>query len=264
MLKILFLKHTVIVENSWLQKAYRKHFSDLLRKDTEVVFDSLPPSTYEGAIPAGLVKYRQAEVLFERYFEALALKAEASGANAIVLGMSQDPGLAGIRAITSIPVVGYGETSFAIARENRIRFGVIGCVADLQEAIEARLTDEGVSHLCIGFRYVSDGVRCIAEALEHGEAAPLRSQMEGLAKELKDLGADALFMGEGLPNEVLWANNITELCGIPVFDSDGLAVLRAEYLALGLRNKQWGNGRQGYFTRRLPQEILGIIRSRLA
>jgi allantoin racemase len=258
--KIWFQKHTVIGRNPWLDAAYESHFTSILPAGTEVAFGSLPAETYAGSLPADYVRYGQLEVLFSWYFAHQALEAERQGYDAYVIGTSQDPGLRMARSLVSIPVVGYGEATFGLLHGQGIRFGVVGFIAALEEALTENLAAYGAAASCVGFAYIPSGKERVAAAMKDGDVGELLPVMSEAAESLRARGAQAIVPGEGLPNEALWAAGVRRLADLPFIDADGIAVTTAETLARGRRLGLWNAGTTGYHTRRAPAEEVERLR----
>lgn len=254
-MKIRFQKHTVMGRNPWLDNAYSEHFRQLL-PEVDVEFASLPGQVYAGPIPADLVKYGQLEVLFSWYFADQAMEAERNGCDAYVIGTSQDPGFEMARTLVNIPVVGYGNATFGFLRGQGLRFGIVGFIAELEEALRFNLRRDGWADSCVGFEYLPDGRGLVEAAIDSGDPGDLVSAMTPLAARLKRNGAQVLVSGEGLENEVLWAYGIRDIAGLKVIDSNGFALMTAAMHAQAAELGVWAPGSDGYFTRRAdPQEV---------
>lgn len=263
-MKIWFQKHTVIGRNPWLDQAYERHFAAILPAGTEVAFGSLPAETYEGSLPADYVRYGQLEVLFSWYFAHQALVAERNGYDAYVVGTSQDPGLRMARSLVSIPVVGYGEATFGLLHGQGIRFGIVGFIPALEEALADNLATCGTAASCAGFAYIPSGKERVEDALKDGDVADLLPLMSEAAEGLRARGAQVIVPGEGLPNEALWAAGVRRLAGLPFIDADGIAVTSAETLARGRQLGLWSAGATGYHTRRASTEEVDRLRQLFA
>lgn len=233
---------------------------DVLPPRTSVAFGGLPAEVYEGTLPADYVRFGQLEVFFSWYFADQAVTAERLGYDAYVIGTSQDPGLDMARTLVSIPVVGYGETSFGFLHGQGLRFGVVGFIPELEEALRENIVAGGWSESSVGFQYLNGGRQLIEQAVRTGEVTDLVPAMERAAQVLRRNGAQAIVPGEGLPNEVLWAAGVRELAGLPLIDADGLAVTRAEMLVRTRRLGIWGTGDDGYRTRQAPVEEVDRLR----
>jgi allantoin racemase len=262
--RIWFQKHTVTGRNPWLDEGYERHARDILGDRAEVEFHALPAEVYETRMPADHVRYGQLEVLFSWYFAERAIEAERQGYAAYVIGTSQDPGLDAARSLVSIPVVGYGQTTFEFLRTQGLRFGVVGFVPALEEILRQNLRGYGCAEQCAGFRYLPEGRELIERGLEGDAPSTLVDKLSAAAAELRDAGAQAIVSGEGIPNELLWRAGVRRLAGLPVIDSNGLALATA-HLHANLRSAgAWSRDTPGYHTDRAPAEELDRLRALFA
>ena len=255
-MRIWFQKHTIIGRNPWLDNAYERHFATILPPGTSVTLASLPPEAYEASIPADYVQYGQVEVFFSWYFAYQAVVAERAGYDAYVIGTSQDPGLRMARSLVSIPVIGYGESTFALLHGQGIKFGIVGFIPALEEVLAENLLSYGSAASCVGFEYVHSGRQLVEAALQGGDVADLVAAMSLAADRLRARGAQVIVPGEGLPNEALWAAGVRCLGDLPFIDADGVAVITADALSRAKELGIWSAGTTSYHTRRAsPNEI---------
>ena len=258
--RIWFQKHTVVGRNPWLDEGYEQHARDILGDRADVEFHALPAEAYATRMPADHVKYGQLEVFFSWYFAERAVEAERRGYSAYIVGTSQDPGLDAARALVSIPVVGYGQATFEFLRSQGLRFGVVGFVPALEEALRHNQARYGCAELCAGFRYLPEGRTLIERGLPDDALPALLEKITDAAAELREAGAQAIVSGEGIPCELLWRAGIRRVAGLPLIDSNGLALatanLQADLLAAGV----WSRETPGYLTDRAPVEEVDRLR----
>lgn len=248
-MRIWFQKHTIEGRLPLLDAWYRDHFAGLVSHGTTVDIHTLPADAYPAAIPEGAVRFGAVETFFSGYFARQALAAERAGFDAFIIGASQDPGLREARSLAGIPVLGYGETAFHIAAMSGHRFAVVGFIPELAEPIRENLSASGLDHRLSGFEYLRDGAATVQEALS-GNPAKFLEAFAASARRAIDKGAQVLIPGEGLPNEILWHERVTEIDGVPIMDVDGLLVKTAELL-VGLRSSGvLGRSTSGYWLRR--------------
>ena len=249
---IWFQKYTVEGRLPLLDRMYRNHVERVTRPETSVRFVSLPAETYDSEIPASLVRYGGAEVMFSWFFTAQARRAEQQGFDAYIIGTSQDPGLREARTLASIPVLGYGETSFFTCAAAGLRFGVVGFIPELEEPIRENLHTYGLTSWLAGFSYI-DGSAAVTAALS-GEPSAFLDAFEQAAAKVIQQGAQIIVPGEGLPNEILVDSNVRSIDGVPVLDSDGLVLKAAEHAADLRRTKILPQPTVGYRHRALPKD----------
>lgn len=264
MTRIWFQKHTVVGRNPWLDEGYERHARDILGDRATVDFHSLPAEVYDTRMPADHVRYGQLEVFFSWYFAERAVEAERRGYAAYVIGTSQDPGLEMARSLVSIPVVGYGQATFDLLRSQGLRFGVVGFVPALEEALRQNQQRYGCADLCVGFRYLPEGRGLIERGLPEDTQPALLAGITDAATQLRDAGAQAIVWGEGIPNELLWRAGTRRVAGLPVIDSNGLAIATAHLHANLLELGVWNREAPGYHTDRAPVEEVDRLRTLFA
>lgn len=259
-MRIWIQKHTVEGRRPSLDAWYRDHLSTIVSPGTELEFHTLPAETYTAALPEGMVRYGAIEIFFSEYFARQAVAAERAGYDAFITLASQDPGLPSARSLVGIPVLGYGETSFHMAAMTGQRFAVVGFIEELEEILRENLARMRLGHLCAGFEYVAGGAEVVQEGLT-GRPERFVSAFRDAARRAIDRGAQVIIPGEGLPNEILWHERITELDGVPVIDSDGLVVAMAELSVRLTRAGVFGRSSAGYWQRRPDPAFLEHLQS---
>ncbi|MFY1633003.1 aspartate/glutamate racemase family protein [Solwaraspora sp. WMMB335] len=263
-MRIWFQKHTVAGRNPWLDQSYLRHAEWLGALGAQVDFHTLPEQTYQTKIPADHVRFGQLEVLFSWYFADQAVTAERAGYDAYVIGTSQDPGLAAARSLVSIPVVGYGQVATDFLRTQRLRFGVLGFVPALEEILRENIADYGYGQGCVGFRYLPHGRMVVEAGAQPQAVARLRAEMDRAAAELRELGAQIIVPGEGIPNELLCGAGIRELGGLPFLDANALVLSTAYLHAFTRAQGVWHRDVPGYHTGRAPVAEVDRLRALFA
>lgn len=133
--------------------------------------------------------------------------------DAILVGCFVDPGVAAARTVASIPVVGPGQASFALAQTIGDKFGVITILPSNVPDIESLLSMLGLRHKCVGVRSIG---RAAAQARrERFEALTL---IEKEASELVRSGADSLILGCMGFGFAGLAKDLSEVMDMPVVD----------------------------------------------
>lgn len=256
MMQLFFQKHTVMGRLPLLDRMYEDHLSALCGRDAGITLASLPAETYDVELPERFVRFGAVESLFAGFFGLQARRAEEAGYDAYIIGTSQDPGLELARAITSIPVVGYGEAAAAAASLVADRFTFVGFIPELEEAIRRNMEAYGLGGRVVPFAHVEGGAEVMARALR-GDPERFLEEFRAAARRAIRDGARALIPGEGLPNEVLWAQGVRDVDGVPVVDADGAAVLAALH-RVGLQREGVlpPPAPAGYFRARPPEEML--------
>lgn len=260
-MRIWFQKHTVAGRSPWLDDSYLRHVRELDAIGAQVDFHTLPAETYQTRIPADHVRYGQLEVFFSWYFADRAIEAERAGYDAYVIGTSQDPGLAAARSLVSIPVVGYGQVAFEFLRSQGLRFGVIGFVPALEEILRQNIAGYGYTHGCVGFRYLPEGRAVLEAGAEPVRVAALHQAIDHAAADLRELGAQIIVPGEGIPNELLCGAGIREAGGLPFLDVNSLVLATAHLHARTRSQGVWHRQVPGYHTDRAPAAEVDRLRA---
>ena len=150
-------------------------------------------------------------------------RARAREVAAIVVGAFGDPGVEGLRAELSIPVIGIGEASLREAAEGGRRFGVATTTPGLDESISRAVARYGLDGLCTGTRIPK--VDPIALAATPG------LQVESLAEAVRaciDDGAAAVVIGGGPLSEAAAA--LAPRFEIPIISAVAAAGRRVQRL----------------------------------
>ncbi|MBF6170406.1 aspartate/glutamate racemase family protein [Nocardia blacklockiae] len=255
-MRIRFQKHAVEGRAPLLDKLYADHLAKVSDPTTEIEIRTLPPRLYSTELPEDLVGYGKIGLLFADYFARTAVAAERDGCAAWITGAGQDPGLAAARVRTTIPVVGYGEATWQLARQERHRLGLIGFIPHLVEPITDNIAAAGAA--LASYDVVEDGPALVSRALA-GDFGPFVAAYTAAAERAAAAGAQWLVPAEGIPNELLVHLEIRELCGLPVVDPGGLAVKTAEHLvklrALGIT----AEATTGYWHRQPSPDLMAHI-----
>lgn len=259
-LRIWFQKHTAAGRMPALDRAYAEHARRVLRPESVVDFFTLPPETYQAPFPNRIVRYYYPETLFAQYFVEQAIRAEREGYDAFITGASQDPGLQAARSVVRIPVVGYGEASMLVACMLGDRFGFVGFIPELQAALRASVRLYGLEARCGPMVTLQGGADLLVRAFG-GESAPFLEAFHEAARRAVGQGADVLIPGEGLVNELLFQNGITEVEGVPIVDSDGVALKVAELMVDLRRLCGMMASNAGYFHAAPPRDLVDHLRS---
>lgn len=226
-MRIWFQKHTVEGRLPLLDRWYRDHLAAVAGPDTVIDIRTLPEKTYGDSTPFDLVKFGSLAIHFNAYFARTAVDAQREGYDAWVIAAGQDPGLHDARAMTTIPTLGYGETSFFYAAMLGYRFGVLGFMPGLTEIINENIVRYGVDYRMAAYELAKDGHEAVRRAVD-GDFDLFVKVYSDAAERAADRGAQVLIPGEGIPAEVFWHLGIRELHGLPVIDPAGLLVRMTE------------------------------------
>lgn len=121
---------------------------------------------------------------------ALAARAEAEGAAALVIACFDDTGLAGLRAAARVPVLGIGQAAYHMAALIAGRFGVVTTLPVSLPVLAENLAEAGLEGACVALRASGLGVL----EVEAGGAAVL-ARLEGEVRAAEAAGAGAVALG---------------------------------------------------------------------
>lgn len=122
--------------------------------------------------------------------QALAARAEAEGAAALVIACFDDTGLAGLRAAARVPVLGIGQAAYHMAALIAGRFGVVTTLPVSLPVLAENLAEAGLEGACVALRASGLGVL----EVEAGGAAVL-ARLEGEVRAAEAAGAGAVALG---------------------------------------------------------------------
>lgn len=173
------------------------------------------------------------EVLAEKYILQSAIKAEEEGYDAFVIYCFSDAGLEACRELISIPVIGPGYSSFAVAVTLGTRIGVLTTKEDNVERTRRRLKKTIFGSALCSVRSVGLNV----PSLRDNEDTTKSALLAACKKCSEADNADAIILGcLGMAN---YGNEISEELGIPILDPAFIAVTAAEIMAkLHLRHSK--------------------------
>lgn len=135
------------------------------------------------------------------------------------------------------------------------RFAFVGFIPELEEPIRANAARYGVADRLTRCAYTRTGPDEVEAALQGDAGAFLDAFREAARRAVAD-GAQLLIPGEGLPNEILVREGVTEIDGIGVLDPDGLVIATAELLVTARRHGMAAPARTGYRHARPTREQL--------
>lgn len=258
-MRIWFQKHVTVGKVPALDAGYTEHARRLVRADTEIVFHGMPEEAYEGSFPNQVVKYHFPEVMFTNYFLSRVMEAEKVGYDAFIIGTSPDPGLREARTLVDIPVVGYGEASMHIACMLGSRISFVGFVHDVQDRHVDNARTYGLLEKLGPMGRVPISAQVVQDAIE-GKTRPFLDAFFDTARSVIAGGADVIIPNEGLTNEILFHQGISQIDGVPIVDSNGIVFKMAELLADMRQVSGMMISRKGYYFARPPAEMVERLR----
>src|SRR6185369_14445993 len=199
------------------------HLKSILEPDFEATFHTTtPPATTTHA----LTEFRIARALVKN-----AVEAEKQGYAAMAITHFQDAGLAEVKSVVDIPVLGLGETTLLHACTLGRKLGLVTINPVFIPWHEDQVIRYGLQQRVVGVRAVNATVKDFIDAFASKEAfEKLRPLWERECRVLLDAGADVIVPAGGLPM-MLFSG---ELDGVPVINGITVIAKSAE-MAIKLR-----------------------------
>jgi allantoin racemase len=199
------------------------HLKGILEPGFEATFNTTtPPATTTHAV----TEFRIARNLIRN-----AVEAEKQGFSAMVITHFQDAGLAEVKSVVDIPVIGLGETTLAHALTLGRKLGLVTINPVFIPWHEDQVIRYGLQQRVVGVRAVPASVADFINAFASPEAfQKLKPLWEKECRALLDAGADVIVPAGGLPM-MLFSG---EFEGAPVVNGVTLVAKTAE-MAIKLR-----------------------------
>ena len=235
---------TVLSDLAAYDEALKDHFRRVARADTVIDMHGMRGGTYRTNYPGDDIKHVGFQFLHSIQFLQAALLAEREGYDAYSLSTLPEPGLREIRALVSIPVVGYGEAAARAAVGNGRKFGALVFIPELAELYRDNTRRHGLGCRLVGACDV--GFRFTDVLAGFDAPGPLIDRFRNAARGLIAKGAEAIVPGEAPLNVLLAMNGVTEVDGVQVIDALG-AWVRAAEVAVDERRAGKATAGTGYF-----------------
>jgi allantoin racemase len=200
------------------------HLKSVLDADFSATFHTTtPPATTTHAV----TEYRIGRNLIKN-----AVEAEKQGYAAMVITHFQDAGLAEVKSVVDIPVIGLGETTLMHSLTLGRKLGLVTINPVFIPWHEDQVIRYGLQQRVVGVRAVPATVADFIDAFASPQGLQkLKPLWEKECRALLDAGADVIVPAGGLPM-MLWGG--TEMDGAPVVNGVTLVAKTAE-LAVRLR-----------------------------
>lgn len=200
------------------------HLKSVLDPDFSATFHTTtPPATTTHAI----TEYRIGRNLIKN-----AVEAERQGYAAMVITHFQDAGLAEVKSVVDIPVIGLGETTLMHSLTLGRKLGLVTINPVFIPWHEDQVIRYGLQQRVIGVRAVPATVADFIDAFASDKGfAKIKPLWEKECRVLLDAGADVIVPAGGLPMMLFGG---TEMDGAPVINGVTLVAKTAE-LAVRLR-----------------------------
>jgi allantoin racemase len=185
-----------------------------------------PPATTTHA----LTEFRMAGA-----FVRGAIEAERRGFDAMAITHFQDAGLAEVKSVAKIPVIGLGETTLFHACTLGRKLGLVTINPAFTPWHEDQVIRYGLQSRVVGVRAVEATVKDFIDAFADKAAyARLYPKWERECRILLDAGADVIVPAGGLPMMLFGATRGANLDGAPIVNGITLVAKAAE-MAIKLR-----------------------------
>jgi Asp/Glu/hydantoin racemase len=196
------------------------HLKSILDPDFSATFHTTtPPATTTHAI----TEYRIGRNLIKN-----AVEAEKQGCAAMVITHFQDAGLAEVKSVVDIPVVGLGETTLMHSLTLGRKLGLVTINPVFIPWHEDQVVRYGISSRVVGVRAVQATVGDFIDAFASEKGlAKIKPLWEKECRALLDAGADVIVPAGGLPM-MLFGD--AEMDGAPVVNGVTLVAKSAELL----------------------------------
>jgi Asp/Glu/hydantoin racemase len=248
---------TVLDDIGGYREALAAHFKRVARPDTEIVLHGMRPGTYQTDYPGDDIRHAVFQYLHGLQFLAAGAAAEDEGYDAYAVSTLPDPALREIRAAVGIPVVGYGESSMLLAASMNRKFGVLVFIPELADLVAENAARYGMGNLLAGARDVGFRFRDVLRAFN--DPADVVARFREAARRLIEQGAQVIIPGEAPLCVMLAREGIVEVDGVPLIDSLGAWVKRAETL-VDLKRRGDAPTGSGYFgARPNPQRLRELL-----
>jgi allantoin racemase len=185
-----------------------------------------------------------------------ALRAEAEGCAAFVIGHFQEPGLTECRGAVDIPVIGLGEATMLFACSLARAIGLVTISPVFVPWHEAQIARHGLERRIVGVTAIQVDLprfmRAFTDAAEHNAVC---ADFAAQVRPLIDRGADMLIPAGGLPMLLFAERQPFAIEGVPVLE--GIAtVLKAAEMAIAMhRITGIAASRSGLFARASAEAI---------
>jgi allantoin racemase len=236
-MKIWHQSMTVLEEVPAYLAALRRRAQELLPAGVTMDFHGMWPGTYGGHYPADDLSHVYLANLHKEQLIAAALDAERQGYDAFFLATAIDLGYEEMRSLVDIPVVAFGQSSFAFASMLGNRIGLVNFIAGIEPLIVRNLRDFGLADL-LGPTVVMDVT--LGEVIEaYDRPDTLIARFVTASREVIAAGANVIVPGPGPLNLLLAEKKISRVDEVPVVDSLGVgmelvAMRAAQYRRSGL------------------------------
>ncbi len=250
---------TELAELGQYRTTMEEHAQAVLSPSTQVSVNGLPPGSYGGLAPSDVLAYPYAYHLVLGHAIEAAYQAEQQGFDAFVVGSYSEPFLREIRSLVDIPVASMAESTFLVACSLGKYQALITNTPGIARIVSTQVQKHGLRERVTGVYSIDPPLTENALAVAYQDAGELIDGFLQVAGRAVDAGADVVIPAEGVLAELLWANGVESVNGVPVMDSLGVAWHYAEMLVGLWRRTGLRVGRRWEYPRP-PADMLARVR----
>jgi allantoin racemase len=212
----------------------------IANRAAQVPHDLLGPDTMVECVPvrnsATLVDCYYEDLVFDMYIVEAGLRAEEEGYDAVVMDTVSDSGLYALRSRLSIPVVGPGLVSYAVAIMLGKRFSIVTMWDKWRHLYEKNLDSYRLREKCASIRAVN--IPPDVEALFAGKEEEMFEKLTDEArKAIDEDGADVILLGSTTMHQA--GDHMAAHLPAPVINPGPVAIKLTESLVhLGLTHSK--------------------------
>src|SRR3989440_7508808 len=212
----------------------------IANRAAQIPRDLLGPDTEVECVPvrnsATLVDCYYEDLIFDMYIAEAGLRAEEEGYDAVIRDTVSDSGLYALRSRLTIPVIGPGLVSYAVAMMLGKRFSIITMWDKWRHLYEKNLDQYHLWEKCASVRAVN--IPPDVEALFAGKEDEMFKTLTAEAqKAIDEDGADVILLGSTTMHQA--GNYMAEHLPVPVINPGPVAIKMAEtFVQLGLSHSK--------------------------
>jgi allantoin racemase len=225
----------------WFQGATdRAHMAPYISKvetHLKAILDPGFSATFHTTTPPATTTHAVTEYRIGRSLIKHAVEAERQGYAAMAITHFQDAGLAEVKSVVDIPVLGLGETTLCHALTLGRKLGLVTINPVFIPWHEDQVIRYGLQSRVVGVRAVPATVKDFIDSFASAQAKrELAPKWERECRILLDAGADVIVPAGGLPMMLFGAERGANIDGAPIVNGITLIAKTAE-LAIRLREQ---------------------------
>lgn len=234
------------------------HASSVLGPGCSVAVHGMPVGAYHGRAPTVALSNAFASHRILDPVLDFAIQAECTGFDAFVLGSFSEPFLAELRSAVDIPVVSVAEATFLTACSIGALAATIVNDPAIGRLVRKSIDAHGLTRRIQLPHSITPALDEHQLAEAYVKPAKLLDAFRSAARVAIDAGADVIIPAEGVLSEFLHTHRVTEIDGVPVLDSFGVAWLHARMLVDLRARTGLSVSRQGRYRRDDP-ELVAVL-----